>query len=231
MMDVKAFLFDLDGTLIDSEIVWVYAVRDYLKDRGIGIDDSSAIELVYGNPWDYIYEEIAKRYPSLSGEVPALIEKVHPYFDKYASQVDLVIPGSVEILKRLSEHYPCAIVSGSYKNDVIDTVRKLGLEKHLVFALGKEDYTPGKPHPAGYLKAAKILEVEPEKCVAFEDSTVGFKAVKSAGMFCVALARPGRPIQDTSFADLVLPDLSLFSISMLTNKSEYNSLIKEVYKK
>lgn len=227
-MNIKAFLFDLDGTLIDSEIMWVYAVRDYLVDRGVDIDYDSAVELVYGNPWEYIYDEISKRYPFLAEEVPNLIEKVHPYFDKYVKSMEYVIPGSVELLKRLSKDYPCAIVSGSYKEDVINTIKMLNIEEYLVFALGKEDYAPGKPHPAGYLKASEMLGVKPRECVAFEDSTVGFRAVKSAGMFCVALARPGRPIQDTSLADIVLPDLSLFSIEMLNQNCKSNLSIEKI---
>lgn len=219
-MCIKACFFDLDGTLIDSEIIWVYAVRDYLADRGIDFDYDSAVELVYGNPWEYIYEEISKNYPFLASEIPILIEKIHPYFDKYAKNMELAIPGSIELLKRLSKNYPCAIVSGSYRKDVQNVVENLGILKYIEFFLGKEDYSPGKPHPAGYLKAAEILGVNPSECVAFEDSTVGFKSVKSAGMYCVALAREGRPLQDLSLVDVVLPDLSLFSVEMLKKKTK-----------
>ncbi len=228
-MCIKAFLFDLDGTLVDSEIMWVYAVRDYLVDKGIDFDYASAVELVYGNPWEYIYEEIAKKYPFLEDEIPNLIERIYPYFNKYTREMELAIPGSIELLKRLSKNYPCAIVSGSYRKDVENMVESLGIGKYLEFFLGKEDYFPGKPHPAGYLKAAEILGVEPKECVAFEDSTVGFKAVKSAGMYCVALVREGRPLQDLSLVDLALPDLSLFTVDMLKEKKESKLAVEKTY--
>ncbi|HOV31918.1 MAG TPA: HAD family phosphatase [Candidatus Hydrogenedens sp.] len=228
-MNIKAFIFDLDGTLMDSEIIWVYAVHEYLLDMGIQMSYESAVDLVYGNPWEYIYDELEKNYPELKNEMPHFIEKVYPYFNKHAETMPLVISGSIKILKDLSQNYKCAIVSGSYRRDVEDAIQRLGIEKHVALYLGKEDYYPGKPHPAGFLKAAELLYVKPENCIVFEDSTVGVKAAKAAGMICVALARDNRPKQDISLADLVLSDLSKFSIELLTK--ENNPIFKKVDRK
>jgi len=217
-MEVKAFIFDLDGTLMDSEIIWVYAIHEYLLDKGFDVSYDYAVDLVYGNSWEYIYEELDKKYPELKNEMPNFIEKVYPYFNKHAEKMPLAIPSSIQLLKELSTNYICAIVSGSYRRDVIEAIHRLGIEENISLFLGKEDYYPGKPHPAGYLKASEILKVKPEQCVVFEDSTVGVNAAKSAGMFCVALARPDRPKQDISLADFVLPDLGQFSMDLLKQK-------------
>ncbi|MGC9053709.1 MAG: HAD family hydrolase [Candidatus Hydrogenedens sp.] len=217
-MEIKVFIFDLDGTLMDSEIIWVYAIYEYLLDKGLDMSYGSAVDLVYGNSWEYIYEELEKRYPELKNEMPNFIEKVYPYFNKYVEKMPLAIPSSIQLLKELSNNYICAIVSGSYRRDVIEAIQRLGIEENISLFLGKEDYYPGKPHPAGYVKASELLKVKPEQCVVFEDSTVGVNSAKSAGMFCVALARPDRPKQDISLADLVLSDLSQFSLDLLEQK-------------
>ncbi|HOK09688.1 MAG TPA: HAD family phosphatase [Candidatus Hydrogenedens sp.] len=214
-MEIKVFVFDLDGTLMDSEIIWVYAVHDYLNDKGIPMNYEEAEQLVYGNSWEYIYEELEKNYPVLKNEMPYFIDNVYPYFDKYAERMQLEIPGSIQLLKNLSQNYTCAIVSGSYRRDVEEAIRRLDISEYVSLYLGKEDYFPGKPHPAGYLKAVELLNVKPDNCVAFEDSTVGVTAAKTAGMYCVALARHDRPKQDISLADLILPDLSQFSLELL----------------
>ncbi len=219
-MDIKAFVFDLDGTLMDSEIIWVYSIHEYLLDKGLNVSYDYAVDLVYGNPWEYIYDELERQYPELKSEMPNFIEKVYPYFYKHSEKIPLEIPSSIQLLKVLSKDYICAIVSGSYRRDVIEAIHRLGIEENISLYLGKEDYYPGKPHPAGYIKAGEILKVKPEQCVVFEDSTVGINSAKSAGMFCVALSRPDRPQQDISRADLVLPDLSLFSIDMLEKKHQ-----------
>ncbi len=222
MEEIKAFIFDLDGTLMDSEIIWVYAVHEYLLDKGLTVSYDYAVELVYGNSWEYIFEELEKNFPILKDDIPNFIERVYPYFDKYAEKMPLAIPSSVQLLKDLSKNYICAIVSGSYRRDVIEGIKRLGIEENVSLYLGKEDYYPGKPHPAGYLKASELLKISPKQCVVFEDSTVGVTSAKSAGMYCVALARPDRPKQDTSLADLVLPDLSLFTLDLLRQKCGRN---------
>lgn len=214
-MKIKAFFFDLDGTLMDSEIMWVYAVYDYMKDKKVVVDYSYVLDLVYGNSWEYIFEKLATDFPELQEDIPNLVRIVHPYFDRYAKEMPLAISGSVELLKTLARDYPCAIVSGSYREDVSKAIQLLGIEREVYFYLGKEDYHPQKPSPVCYLKAAEILEVKPAQCVVFEDSTVGITSAKGAGMYCVALACPDRPRQDVSNADLVLPDLSMFRLELI----------------
>lgn len=215
---IRAYCFDLDGTLLDSEILWVDAVEMYLRDRGLFLSAHDALDIVYGNSWEFIYEALGRRFPVLVPDLGRMGELVKPYFMQLRATRDIRVHGSIRLLKRLSREYPVCIVSGSYSADIAEGVELMEIGDHLSFFLGREDYAPGKPHPACYRMAAERLGISPKHCLVFEDSTVGIEAAKEAGAFCVALTRPDRPRQDTSRADFTLEDLDLFSTEMFHEK-------------
>jgi len=208
---IRAFLFDMDGTLIDSEILWVEAVELALRDRGIPVTREESLAIVYGISWDDIYEIIARRYPNVFADMQEMYADLQPRFLALRDSRDVLIPGSIALLKRLSKDYPVAIVSGSFEEDVTHGVRLMGVEPYIRFCLSGDHYAPGKPDPACYRMAAERLGLPADACLAFEDSEAGIRAAKDAGMHCVALARPDRPRQDVSRADWVLEDLNDFT--------------------
>ncbi len=208
---IRAFLFDLDGTLLDSEILWVEALEVFMKEQGAPIPHADALAIVYGVSWEEIYYDVARRFPGLFPEMADLYSGLQRCFIALRDSRDVRITGSIELLKRLSADYPVAIVSGSFSHDIQHGVEIMGIAPYIQFFLGGEHYAPGKPDPACYLMAAERLAIAPEHCLAFEDSTMGIRAAKDAGMHCVALQRAGRPRQDVSRADLVLDDLTRFS--------------------
>lgn len=209
---IRAFLFDLDGTLLDSEILWVEALEMVMKESGLPISHEEALEIVYGVSWEEIYYDVARRHPGLFSEMADLYEGLQRAFIQLRDSRDVRIPGSIELLKRLSKEYPVAIVSGSFSHDIAHGVEIMGIASYIRFFLGGEHYAPGKPDPACYLMAAEKLGLDPGSCLAFEDSAMGVRAAKDAGMHCVALQRPGRPRQEVSRANLVLDDLAHFSL-------------------
>lgn len=210
---IKAFIFDLDGTLLDSEIVWVEAYAQCLAAQGYAITPPEALATVYGRAYSFVYAETRRRFPQLTLSEKELADRLREVFQDLTQTHRLVIDGSVRLLKSLSQEYPVCVVSGSTRADVEAGIRLAGVESHLRFFLGSEDYHPGKPDPAGFLAAAARLGAAPEASLVFEDSTAGVAAAEAAGMSCVALARPGRPPQDLSRADLVLEDLGQFNLA------------------
>ena len=108
-----------------------------------------------------------------------------------------------------------AIVSGSTRHDIQEAIDQMEIGDCLAFFVGAEDYRFGKPAPDCFQLAADKLGIAPAACVVFEDSTVGVAAAKAAGMYCVALSRPGRPAQQLDGADLVLDDLAGFQLADL----------------
>ncbi|MDA0990587.1 MAG: HAD family phosphatase [Verrucomicrobia bacterium] len=206
---IKAYCFDLDGTLIDSEVIWVEAIYGFLVDQVGRYPRKAAEEMVYGRSWHDIYQDIIRETP-LTMPRDEMETHTKVYYQRIAATRDIRITASIDLLKRLAQTTPVCIVSGSSTKTVGEAIAKMAIEPQLQFYLGADDYSPGKPDPACYRLAAERLDLPPAACLVFEDSNAGVLAAKAAGMRCVALAYPGRPPQDYSAADLVLDDLWKF---------------------
>jgi sugar-phosphatase len=203
-----ACIFDLDGTLIDSEVLWVAAGVAVLQGEGCAVTHAEAQALIYGRSWRDIHPEIVRRYPALRMDEPTMTARMREHYVRLRGSTDIVIASSVRLLRRLAAHRPVCVVSGSARADVRAGLELAGVERHIAFFLAAEDYSPGKPDPACFRLAAQRLGVRPEQCLVFEDSSAGVAAAKAAGMTCVALVRDGRPRQDVAGADRIVADLS-----------------------
>ena len=209
-------MFDLDGTLLDTEILWVPATADYLASIGCPVEPAWALQAVYGRSWTSVYADIVARFPRLSRfSVQEMADAMAPFFHRRRDAEDVRIPGSVALLRRLSRRAPCCIVSGSPREEIEEAIRIMDAADAVTLYLGAQDYAHGKPAPDCFLQAARALGVAPRDCVVFEDSAVGIAAARAAGMGAVALSRPDRPRQDVSAAHLILPDLSQFRLREL----------------
>jgi mannitol-1-/sugar-/sorbitol-6-phosphatase len=207
---IHAFVFDLDGTLLDSEILWVEAIETFMRERDPTVTRDYATAIVYGRSWRDIYVEICRRIEDIDMSILEMQVALKPYFDRLGRTRDIRIPGSVKLLQSLSRDYPVCIVSGAPRDEIREGVELMGIGDLLDFYLGAEDYSPGKPDPTCFLMAAGKLGIPPAECLVFEDSSAGVLAAKRAGMACVGLAREGRPPQELSAADIVLSDLEGF---------------------
>jgi sugar-phosphatase len=219
-MKLDAFIFDLDGTLVDTELLWADALSLYLARRQCDCPKKTVLHIVFGRSWTDIYRELTCRFPQLSSiSIEAMAEGLREvYLSLRERSENVIIHSSATLLKSLSQDYPVIIVSGSPHADVEEAVQLLDATSHVRFVLGAEDYDPGKPSPAGFLAGARRLGVDPANCVVFEDSHAGVAAAKAAGMRCVALARDTAHPQDLSAADWVLADLAEFSVEALRSR-------------
>ncbi|MEJ2076475.1 MAG: HAD family phosphatase [Acidobacteriota bacterium] len=211
-IEIRAIFFDLDGTLLDSEVLYVDAVQLALARDGWWLSPSACQDLVYGRGWTDIFNDVRRMFPRAYERMEDMEIAVRKVFLELQRSRDIAIKSSVDLLRRLAEKYPVAVISGSPREDVIRGIDELGIDDLLQFFLGSEDYYPGKPDPICYLTAAARMGVLPETCLVFEDSAAGVTAAKAASMFCVGLQRPQRPEQDLHLADAVYADLGEFDI-------------------
>lgn len=209
---IKAYLFDMDGTLLDTEVLWLESVQLYLVEKDVTLDHEELMNLVYGISWADIYKDIRARYAHLTQSQEEMSQDITSHFFRLREERDIRIQSSVDLLKRLSQTHPVAIVSGSDSRFIEYGIDLMEIRSNLQFYLAGDQYSPGKPDPTCYRMAAERLSLEPDECLVFEDSKAGILSAKAAGMHCVALARESRPAQDISGADWVLNDLERFDL-------------------
>ncbi len=180
-----AVLFDLDGTLIDSEYYWMASER--------------ALAENHGKDWT---EEDGKNLIGLSLDESSRLIKAHLQSDlepveivrQLTDSVNNLLgskvpwrPGARELLLTLREAgIKTALVTMSMRRTALQVVDAIGFEAFDVIVAG-DDVVRGKPHPEPYLKAAELLGVRPEDCVAFEDSVNGLTSAEAANTKAVGI--------------------------------------------
>ncbi|MCG8510152.1 MAG: HAD family phosphatase [Rhodospirillales bacterium] len=228
---IRACLFDMDGTLVDSEPQFGRAVADIVTQRlgggvifgegiarsetSVGIDFKEAVAMCYGRSWTDIFEDLETRYPSMFRSEGDLINAVSEWVAHSGGSFGKPIEEAVEVLRRLAARMPVAIVSGSSRAHLAALIRDLGVGDLIEFYLGCEDYGQGKPDPTCYRLAARMLDTPVRHCLVFEDSTPGVQAAKSAGMGCIAVRRSEEDEQHLDEADLVVDSFASIPIGQL----------------
>ena len=91
-MTLDAFIFDLDGTLVDTELLWVEAMGAYLSDQGCKCAKETLLHIVFGRSWTDIYRDLVARFPALSDfSAPAMAEALRAYYLRLREQGDGVV--------------------------------------------------------------------------------------------------------------------------------------------
>lgn len=202
---IRAILFDLDGTLIDTEPSAATAICEVFRAWGIQIESSDA-EFITGRTWAAASQFLFNKYPlPVSAEEASRI-LIKRYQDEIQKELHLV-PGGAQAVQELAPHYPLALVSGSHRREILWALDRLGIRQCFKTILGAEDYPQSKPAPDGYQKAIQALGVTPQEGLVFEDSTPGITSAKAAGLWVVAITGTNHFNQDTSQAHEKIADL------------------------
>lgn len=201
-----AILFDLDGTLVDSERENVESV--VLAARRWGRDLSAEERaFVIGHSWVEIHALIVRNH-RLDIDMPTMIAAaVDEKRALLAADGYRALPGAVAAVRRLARRSKMAVVSGASHGEVEDALASLGVTDAFQLVLGAEDYKRGKPAPDGYAKAIEQLGARAARSLAIEDATPGILSARAAGAKVIGVRAGNFTGYDLSPADVVVDTL------------------------
>lgn len=182
-MPIQAILWDIDGTLLDSE-PW-HQRSTIAVCRQLGHDMSDA---EYANTLGIAFPELYERLHAARPMALTFREWADAITDIYLERIAEVEEraGAFALVEAFAVRgLRQACVSNSGRRVVEANLRRMGIP-HFAFGLSRDDVTHGKPHPEPYLTAAERLGVPPEACAVIEDSPTGARAAKAAGMLTIA---------------------------------------------
>jgi HAD superfamily hydrolase (TIGR01509 family) len=185
-MTLQAVLWDMDGTLVDSEPVWVRVQISVLAELGATWTAEDALTLVGSDLADALKVWMA-RLPDGLIEPDELAGRIYGEVIRTLKDEVELRPGALELLTGLkAAGIPCALVSASYRTMIDAVLSHLPPDLFDVVVAGDE-VNNGKPHPEPYLTAMAELGVDPAGCIVIEDSPGGTRSGTDAGAFVVAV--------------------------------------------
>ena len=184
--DFKAFLFDLDGTLIDSMPIHHDAWVEWHGERGLTLDEAAFFAATAGRT---NHEILADMLPALAApEREALADRKEAIYRRRAGDALALIAGAREFaVQARAAGLKLAVCTASTPLNMALAFDRFGIDEWVDTIVSPADGLRGKPHPDIFLEAARRLGVEPAGCLVFEDAPLGVEAARRAGMPAVAL--------------------------------------------
>ena len=222
---LRAFLFDCDGVLADTESLHYRSLSEALRAEGVPLtlpDYAGVVGLTDRESVESCFRK-AGREPD-----PDRVEAVTAAkADLYARSLEAgvpPVPGAADFVRRAAETYVLGVASGSRRSEVLRVLEGLAIADRFRAVVAAEDCPTSKPDPGPYLAALAALNasvpapdppLEARDCLVFEDSELGVRAARAAGMRCIALTTTlsGDQLRD---ADLVAQNFRALDLRRVT---------------
>jgi mannitol-1-/sugar-/sorbitol-6-/2-deoxyglucose-6-phosphatase len=203
-----ASIFDMDGLLIDSEVLWHQAEVEILGALGVPL----AAEVGRTTKGMFVYEVTEHWFARAPWSGPTPAEVAVTIVDRV---IELIVttgrlkPGAEHAVDLCARRGLSLAVASSSQYRLIDAaLEHFGLRGRFGAIQSAEDEEYGKPHPAVFLTAARRMEAPPKRCLVWEDAPAGVVAAKAASMACIAVPEPGEGRHPAfGLADLVVDSL------------------------
>lgn len=209
---IKAILFDMDGTLVDTEPVGPAVMRNFFSKHSINITDDEW--QLFDKVWrrdgaKMTFEEymtdVFKRY-SPNVDIDKIIEEFYTDYEgaiSFAKQ----LPGADKLLKSLRNKFKIALVTASTDFQAKEVLENNKWTSLFDLVVSHDDFEKSKPNPESFLTACSKLGLKPTECIVIEDSKNGVLAGKNAGMFVIGVRAGNKHPQDISKANLIVETL------------------------
>jgi HAD superfamily hydrolase (TIGR01509 family) len=179
---IKAVIFDLDGTLVESEVVWTEAKQYIAKREKVKVSQQVMLAYVGRSVTDFVKEVIAP------ANVPliqiAIIERALSRYDNHVQE----IPGAAELIRNFSSKgFAVAICSSAPIKAIQKCLKLLDLEACINTVVSTESLSRGKPDKLPYVETLRLLNVSSNQAIVFEDAAAGLTSSIAAGIKTVGV--------------------------------------------
>lgn len=200
----KAFLFDLNGTMVHDMDFHLQVWYDIIvKELGARMSLEEVKSHMYGKSQELLLRIFGSEKFTAEELDRISLEKEKKYQKLYRPHLDL-LPGLFSFLQSASrENIAMAIGSAAIPYNIDFVIDTLAIRHHFPVVVSADDVTFSKPHPETYLKAAALLGVEPEDCIVFEDVPKGVEAALNAGMKAVVITTTHLADEFSSYKNII----------------------------
>ena len=197
-MKYRAIIFDMDGTITDTEQIWKEANKRVLQEYGFEVTPEFQEKLFKAIQGAGVRHSctILKEMANLEHDLETIMQKKSDLAHSLYEEGVRFIEGFVEFHNKAQEYgLKTGIATNADDNTVLLTNKALDLQQFFgnhIYSISRVGYTY-KPDPAIYLHVAQQLKIDPEYCIAIEDSACGIQSAKQAGMYCVGINSAQKP--------------------------------------
>lgn len=220
---MNTVIFDMDGVIIDSEVIYIDFFKKVLQDFDVEISEEDLFSLA-GLSQQKTDEFLKSKLHRKPEEVYGLMKK---YIDddkiNYSS---IVMDGFYPLLKELKrKNLKIALASSSPKKTINNVLEELEIKDEFDAVISGEDFKESKPNPEIYIKTCEILGVRPKDAIAIEDSDYGIDSAKNAGLTVIA-RRENRFNFKQDKADFIVDNLQDIKLILEKFEKEKNGVYK-----
>ncbi len=211
---IQGVIFDMDGTLIDSETLWMVAEREVFSREGFQLSEEKFRDGRGLPTLDAVKFWLGDQEPDES-TVLKIVSDINNKAEELILERGSLMSGVVQVLEFFnSKGLPMAVASSSKMNLIQGVISNHKLEDFFKLLYSGDSELVGKPHPGIFLSVARELKVDPQSCIVFEDSVNGIRSAKAAQMKVVAFLSDGNT-EDTKYdiADMKLESFHNFGPS------------------
>lgn len=195
---IEAVIFDLDGTLIDSEANHLESDKILLGRRGIDFSRKEKASFVGKDIREFV-AAVVEKY-GLSEDVSTVLEEKNAIYREIALRKSRLYPPMRGILEGFKQRtLPMAVATGSNPSIGAEILEGFGVRSFFSLFISSAEVERGKPAPDIFLETARQMEADPAHILVFEDTVFGVRAALDAGMGCVALPASGKPAEEPVF--------------------------------
>jgi len=240
MTQIKGLIFDADGVIINTpqDEIW----REALKSHGVSnFTTEEYNKLASGISRDQAVKNIFKHFGirCTKAKMDTLYKKKQEVTDEYINKNRISLYGSTLRFILAARHLGLKVAVASSSKNAGKILNKSMIKEYVIY---HEDKTvshlfehiisgtvqPGKPSPDIFLKAAKKINLSPDKCIVFEDAVAGVQAAKKGGFYCVGIDRTGiKKEMKAAKADFIVDDLRYLPWEYLLEDCKSDTVPKE----